>query len=267
MPASLVCTPEPLNSPPRVRLDVTLPAGGVGVSVYVTRVGSDGRTVPVRTADPAVMTGSAWVGYDYEAPYGALQTYSASVVYDLSGTPTTDVATDTATVDVTDVWLIHPGVPDLSMRLDRIKAFGDRIKPVARGVFEPFGRSLPIIVTDGKRKAVQSQLVFRTRTLDETAALVALTADAATLLLIVPESLEWGIGAEYISLGDLPVARDSNVAADPDRVVAAPYLVTSRPIGGSQSQRTWADLMAECATWQDVMDMYPTWLDVLAPTT
>lgn len=444
MPATLVATPDLANVPPRVRLDITLPAGAGGVSAYVTRVGSDGRTVPVRLADPAVITGSVWVGYDYEAPFGALQSYSASVVYyvgranaiinpnfetnalgwtpgyyssinrsllqqwsgvaslaldtsypsgvthtasvssapstpvtasayvrgtgtasvyldflavsgttsvnsstvtltgswqrisvtgttpadilstkvrigqgsssaqtmyidgvlaeessslgayfdgattdtgsliyDWAGTPdgststerafgsgaTTDTPTATATVAVSDVWLIHPGVPDLSMLLDDVKSPDDMTRSVDRGIFTPYGREMPIIVTDGKRKAVQSQLVFRVRTLEQIAAFNALTSDAATLLLNVPESLGWGQGADYISLGDLVESREvPEDGSDPWRNLGGPYMVTSRPIGGSQSQRTYADLLAECATYQAVMDLYDSYLDVLAPT-
>ena len=450
MAATLVATSEVGNVPPRVRLDVTLPAGSVGVSVYITRVGPDGRTVPVRLADPALVAGSAWVGYDYEAPYGANVAYSAQVEYYASGarsnlcknpsfevdtagwhnspatydegcnhvrdpaqawvgsasvrldtvidtgyiwrgatlaspgqiwtasayvrgagtaqieliangpgttvvassgtvtltgawqrisvtgtlpagttstyykvwqrssapkslwvdgvlweqsgsagvyfdgdtpdgavtyawagTPhaststsaatasstTTETPTGAALMAVVDVWLVHPGVPDLSMRLDSVKSLGDRTRPVNRGIFTPFGRTMPLIATDGKRKAPQSQLVIRTRTLAELVALQALTEDAATLLLNVPEALGWGQGAEYISLGDLVESRPVEIGDDPERLVSGPYQVTSRPIGGSQSQRTWVDLMAECATWQEVMDRYDTWADALAPTT
>lgn len=444
MPAVLVATPEPLNSPPRVRLDVTLPAGGVGVSVYITRVGSDGRTVPVRTTAPAVMTGSVWVGYDYEAPYGVVQSYTAQVVYYGSGAaprlnaitnpnfetnvlgwstakyatitrdttqfwssvssmrmdttaasstihtasvssapstsvtvpfyvrgtgtatvrltftpssgpyttvdgatvaltsswqrisvtgtspansiratviilqgssgsnsmwidaglseesasvgtyfdgdtpdaggityawtgtagasistaisapPVTDTPTDTATVDVTDVWLIHPGVPDLSVKLN-LRPLPERVRTVNRGIFTPYGRALPIVVTDGRRKAAQTALATRTDTLEELAALQALTTDTAVLLLQIPATLGLGVTSEYISLGDLTESPVTNVSADQKRLISGPYLVTSRPVGGSQSQRTYADLMAECATYQAVLDLYDTYLDVLAP--
>jgi len=425
-----------------VRLDVTLPAGAVGTSVLIRRLDPDGRRTPVRLADPAVVTGSAWVGYDYEAPYGVSCTYAAQVVYwpasranaitnpnfetdvfgwaatsgatitqdtakywsgaasmrldttaagqsayhiasvssasvspviasayvqgtsggmayirlqfsngstvdsspvtltgswqrisvagvsptgctnvkvqifqvstgaqsmwidgvlteesastgayfdgattdtstlfydwagvanastsyeHLTGTTTADDLTAAATLAVTDVWLIHPGVPDLSMRLAKVKSLGDRTRWVNWGVFQPFGRPTPVVVTDGRRKAVTAQLVIRTRTLDELDALVALTTDAAVLLLNVPASLGWGVTNEYISLGDLTESREA-FASFPTRVLSAPYLVVSRPVGGSQSQRTYADLLTECATYQAVMDLYDTYLDALAPT-
>lgn len=442
MPATLTATPEPANSPPRVRLDVTLPVGSAGVSVLLVRTDPDGRGYPVRLADPAVLAGSAWVGYDYEAPYGAPVTYSGTVTYRAAsrtnmvanpsfevsassapvpwvGTRDTTLAwvgaaslrndttgpgwggyqgnyqatkpsttytasayvcgtgalyltmyssptgalvadgapvtltgawqrvsvtgatpagadgvrvlsyqtavgansawmdgvlldesavvgtyfdgstTDTATVQhgwvgavnasvstesplgsatitdtlasvitlpCADVWLVHPGIPNLSMRLDKVTSLGDRARPVKRGIFEPYGRSTPLVVTDGRRKAVQATLTVRTRTLDELGALVALTSDAAVLLLNVPVSLGWGLANEYVSLGDLVESREVDIGADPYRVVSGPYLVVSRPVGGSQAQRTYADVLAEAATYQDLLTQRATYLEVLAPT-
>lgn len=254
------------KAPPRVRLDVTITAG-TGVSVLITRVGSDGRAQPVRMADPADLVGSTvWVGYDYEAPYGDPVTYTATVTY-LNPGMVVAVVMATTTLAVSDVWLIHPGIPSLSMVLSKVKALGDRARPVGRGVFQPFGRADPIVVTDGRRKAVQSQLSIRTSTLGELEDIIALTADAAVLLLNVPGALGWGVGAEYISLGDLSEVRETSLAAYPCRLISAPYLVVARPIGGSQSLRTWVDVMAYDATWADVLSGRATWLEVLAPTT
>jgi hypothetical protein len=265
MPATLVVTPELTNVPPRVRLDVTIP-GGAGVSVLIVRLDPDGRTQAVRLADPAVMTGLAWVGYDYEAPYGASVMYSATVTYTNPGT-IVESASAWVTLAVVDVWLIHPGVPALSMLLAKVKSLDGRTRPVNRGVFQPFGRTNPIVVTDGRRKAVQSQLVIRTRTLSELDALIALTDDAAVLLLNVPASLGWGVSNEYVSLGDLVESREADrFAGLPSRIMSAPYLVVSQPIGGSQSQRTYADVLAEAATYQDVLNTRATYLELLAPT-
>jgi hypothetical protein len=209
--------------------------------------------------------GTTWVGYDYEAAYGTPATYTAVVTYTNPGT-VIDTATAAATLAVADVWLIHPGIPDLSMRLDKVTNLGDRVRPVKRGIFEPYGRDLPIVVTDGRRKAVQSSLTIRTRTLDELAALVALTADAAVLLLNIPLALGWGLAHEYVSLGDLAESREVQTGDDPYRLNTAPYLVVARPVGGSQAQRTYADVLAEAATYQVVRDQHTDYSDVLAPT-
>lgn len=264
MPATLSATADLVNVPPRVRLDVTIP-GGAGVSVLITRVDPDGRTQVVRLADPATMVGTTWVGYDYEAPFGAYVTYKASVTYTNPGT-IVETASDSVALAVVDVWLIHPGIPALSMRLDSVKSLGERVRPTSRGIFEPYGRETPLIVTDGKRKAVQAQLAIRTTTLDELGALVALTADSAVLLLNVPYALGWGVANEYISLGDLVESREVETGDDPGRLISGPYHVVSRPVGGSQSQRTWATVLAESATWQDLMNTRATWSEVLAPT-
>lgn len=265
MPATFVVTPDPTNSPPRVRFDVTIPAG-TGGTVLIVRTDPDGRGYPVRLADPAAFVGTAWVGYDYETPYGASVSYAAAVTYLNPGTVTDNLAA-TTTLSVSDVWLVHPGIPALSMRLDKVTSTGDRLRPVSRGIFEAFGRPDPIIVTDGKRKSVQASLSVRTRTLSELAALIALTADCAVLLLNVPASLGWGLVNEYVSFGDLGEAREVDIGADPYRITSGPYHVVSRPVGGSQSQRTWATVLAESATWQDVLNTRTTWSELLAPTT
>lgn len=265
MPVTLVATPEPGNAPPRVRIDVTIPAGS-GTSVLLTRMGSDGRAVLVRLADPALLAGSlVWVGYDYECEYGQTLTYAATVTYNNSGVIVVNLST-TATLAVVDVWLVHPGVPALSMRLASVKGLGDRTRPVSQGVFAPYGRRDPIVVTDGRRKAVQSQLQIRTASLAELAALVALVDDAATLLLNVPASLGWGLSAEYVAIGDLVEGREIDTGSDPWRLFTAPYLVVGRPVGGSQSQRTYATVLAEAATYQDVLNARATYLELLAPT-
>jgi len=266
MPATFVVTTEPGNLPPRNRLDVTLPGGSTAGSVLITRTDPDGRTRVVRLADPASITGTAWVGYDYEAPFGASVMYSAVAQYMNPGF-FMDTLADTVTLAVADVWLIHPGIPALSMMLPKVKSLGDRSRPVSRGIFAPYGRAEPIVVTDGKRKAVQATLVIRTRTLDELGALVALTADAAVLLLNVPESLGWGVSYEYISLGDLMEARETETGDDPYRLISGPYHVVSRPVGGSQSQRTYADVLAESATYTVVLADFTDYIDLLAPTT
>lgn len=263
--ATLTLTPDTTNSPPRVRLDVAIPAG-TGVSVLVTRTGSDGNTYPVRLADPSLMAGTTWVGYDYEAPYRDTLTYNAAITYLNPGTVTDIIATGTY-LPVGDIWLVHPGVPALSMLLGDVQSLGTRLRPVNRGIFAPYGRTDPIVVTDGQRKSPQATIVVRTTTLEQLSALIALTADASVLLLNIPVSMGWGVGAEYISLGDLVEAREVNSGPDTARLTSGPYQVVSRPVGGSQSQRTWADVLAESATWQDVLTMRATWSEVLAPTT
>jgi len=265
MAATFTATAEPANFPPRMRLDVSVTAGA-GVSAFIVRLDPDGRTQVVRLADPALMLGFlTWVGYDYEAPYGAAVTYTAVVTYTNPGTIVATL-TDTETLPVPDVWLVHPGIPALSMMLAKVTNLGDRTRPVNRGVFEPYGRETPLVVTDGRRKAAQASLQIRTQTISELGAFQALTSDAATLLLNVPTDLGWGLSNEYVSFGDLGESREVQTGNDPYRLHTVPYLVVGRPVGGSQAQRTYADVIAEAAAYQQVLDMRLRYLDLLAPT-
>lgn len=439
MPATLTVTAEPSNTPPRVKLQVDIPALNTGVSVYLTRLDPDGNYQPVRLADPASIAGTQWIGYDYEAPYGASVTYTAIVqygdpnvilnVYNLHtnpsfetsttgwnassffGAPTptsiaqsaaqafsgtksllvtwsasansfawtavnatvgatynisayvyvpagsgsvklehigvtssasstttgawerlsftttatttnipfalknnsangtayidavmvspgtslpnygdgntagwawdgttnlsssqrpanpagivTDTVTGAATLAVTDAWLVHPGVPGLSVKLNKITGLAPRVSVVNRGVFQPYGRKTPIVVSDGRRKAPTSQLQVRTSSLAEKTAMNALLDDASVLLLNIPASLGWGVANEYVSLGDVEEARQLDEGADPYRVWTAPYQVVDRPIGGSQSTRTYADVLAVYGTYQTVRSGYSTYGNLL----
>lgn len=69
--ASIVATPEPGFSPPRVRLDVT---ATVGTTLSAVEVRRDGK--PLRQA--VFPGGTTATVYDYEAPYGTPVTYTAS---------------------------------------------------------------------------------------------------------------------------------------------------------------------------------------------
>lgn len=246
--------------PPRVRLDVSdanLPAY---VEVTVIRVNPDGTTTPVRTADgnplPLVTSGSNRVGlmYDYEAPYGL------GVTYTTAEDPAT--VSSQVVVDEARVWLIHPGVPELSQPIT-VAEFGPRVRRAERGVFWPMGRKYPIVVSDGQRKAPEFALSVFTATPGEMVALEALCDDVGALLLNVPVSKGFGVGAEYVSVGDLTEARLGRFAGEPGRFWDLSCQVIDRPTGGSAAERTFADLLS-FATFGDLQAAYDTFQDVLS---
>lgn len=243
------------NHPPRVRLDVTASAGETEATV--TRLDPDGRTRTVRTTDGNPLTISAGLGlvYDYEAPFGSPVSYSTLE------SPST--VADAVTVDVDEVWLIHIGVPDLSMPIT-VASFGSRTRRVVQSVFRPLGGEFPVVHTDGARKAPDSVLDVRTETESERASLEAVTWDAGVLLLNVPAGLGWGVPTCYIAVGDMEESRLYDYAAEPRRYVSLPYQVVDRPEGGTQAERTYADVVADYSTYADVMTAYSTYFDLLA---
>lgn len=251
----LTATPEPGNNPPRVRLDLEY----IGATeATVVRSDPDGQQIPVRLADPATLDGSnQWVGYDYESWFGASTVYTA--------TADAPVISAAVILDVPDVWLRHPGVPDLSLPID-FQGEGEPTRAVIRSVQQPLGRATPIVVTDGRRRAKSGQITIRTATDAEHEALLALFDDTTPLLLDVPPALSYGptLRHQYLSLGDLSERRrQGDYYPDPNRIWNAPYDVVGRPAGGVQAQRTYATVLAESATYQDVLTRYTTYTELL----
>ena len=251
----LTATPEPGNNPPRIRLDLEY----IGATeATIVRSDPDGQQIPVRLADPATLDGSnQWVGYDYESWFGEPTSYAA--------TADAPVISGTVTLDVPDIWLRHPGVPDLSLPID-FQGEGEPTRTVTRSVQQPLGRATPIVVTDGRRRARNGQITIRTATDAEHEALLALLDDTTPLLLDVPTAVPFGpkVRHVWLSIGDLTERRRQvDYAPDPNRVWSAPYDEVGRPAGGIQAQRTYATVLAESATYQDVLTRYATYTELL----
>ena len=260
---TVVASVEALNVPPRVRLDVTdIGATVAAGAVTVNRLDPDGRLVPVRTQDGNPLTlstsGINKVGlvYDYEMPLGA------TVQYTTTEDPST--SSGEVTVPSSQVWLVHPGVPALSQPIEiRVGSFQEETLPVKQGVFYPMGRKSPIVVSDGTRHSGQSSFTVSTETADELAAMRDLLDDGGPLLLNVPAAVGIGVDTAYISVADVTITRPSDVGSDALRDIKMPYTVIDRPSGGSQSERTYIDLLS-VPTYGDLLTLYPTYLDVLA---
>jgi hypothetical protein len=259
---TISATVELTNVPPRVRLDVTdtgTPAIG---SVTVTRLNPTGELVPVRTFDgnPLQLTtsGSNRVGllYDYEMPYGQAVSYS---------TMETPANTSGAvTVDEQRIWLVHPGVPGLSQPIElRPDSLKEETYAVKQGVFWPMGRATPVIVNDGTRKSAESQIVAITESLPALGAMKALLSDGGTLLLNIPPLFGLGVDTCYIRVADLTIRRLSDIGSQQSRDVVMPYTVVAMPVGGSQAQRTYVDLL-NFATYAALQNAYPTYTAVFA---
>ena len=256
--ATVTATVDTANTPPRVRLDVADTGSPAFATVNVTRLDPDGVTRPVRTADgnPLPMSSGAGLVYDYEVPYGQAVTYST---LETPGNVTTPV-----TVPITQPWLIHPGVPSRSMQVTfRPGTLQDETLTVRQGVFWPMGRTTPIIVGDGARHRSQSQLVLTTQSSSELAAIRALLADASVLLLNLPPSVGADYQTRYIAVSDVKISRWTDTSINSYRDVTLPFVTVDRPAGGTQSQRTLADLLVY-PTLAAVQNAYATFADVLA---
>jgi hypothetical protein len=236
-------------------LDVSASAGET--TTTVNRLNPDGTTVPVRTNDGNPLPLSSGIGllYDYEMPFGQLVSYTSVE------SPTTISAS--VSVTPSSAWLIHPGIPSLSVPI-RIGEMSERKRPVQRAVLYPMSRLYAWTATDGQRKAAEYTLTLYTPDDVTRANFNALIDDAGVLLLNVPAGNAWGVGAEYVSVGDTVEQRPVKILAVSDRMFQLPIVVVDRPSGGSQSQRAWTDVVAAYGTWADVKTHYATWSSVNA---
>ena len=231
-------TVELSNVPPRVRLNVADTGTPAFTSTTITRLNPDGTTSPVRTTDggPVPISGGIGLVYDYEAPYGQAVTYSS--------VETPANVTAPVTLSATRPWLIHPGVPSLSRQIMFGRgSFATRTRPAKKAVYWPMGRSTPVTIGDGARKSVQSQLVLQVTTQGELVGLQSLFADASVLLLNIPAGLGYNFSTCYVDCGDTEEAFASPVLTETYATVSMPFTVVARPAGGTQSQRTLADLL------------------------
>jgi hypothetical protein len=255
---TIAATEHPETSPPSVRLDITASGTPTVTSATVTRTDVNGRTYPVRTSDGGALPVSGGVAtlWDYEIPYGTTSTYS------VSATGATTV-TDTALLNVTVPWLVHPGVPALSVPVT-VQSAPDLTRPAEQGMFRVIGRRDPVVVSGGARSLPSGTLGLLTRTAAERAALDLLLDEASPLLLNTPDS--WELGPAYISVGDVAETRVSRIPSEPYRVWRLDFQVVGRPAGGSQALRTWETVAAEYATWSAI-PAGTTWAQLANPVT
>jgi hypothetical protein len=257
---SMVATPEPDYSPPRVRIDITDTRTVPVTSLTITRQDADGRSYPVRTSDggPLAVSGGVATVWDYEVPFGTTVTYST----DVTGGPTVDTI-----LDPPDVWLVHPGVPSLSVPL-LVTTLPTRTRSTGRTLYQILGREDPIPVSSGARATAAAAMGVRTVTEAQRQALDLLCDDDAVLLLNIPPAKRWGWASCYISIGDITETRTVNYGRFPYREWQLPIQEVARPGGGTQAAITWNTVAAQYATWQDIVDAGITsWAELAAPTT
>lgn len=257
---TLVSTPEPDASPPRIRIDISDTRVNPVSKVTVYRRNPDGRTYAVRTSDagPLLLSDGMATIYDYEPWYGAPAVYSTDVL----GGPST-----AATLDVDDIWLVHVGVPAKSVRLHSVVELGEGSRPTSTVLYKVMGREDPVPVSSGRRALAAGSLAIRTETDAERRAFDSLLNDDAPVFLNVPASLDWGMDPSYLALLDFQFKRTVRYGPVPLREWAGPYQVIGRPGGGTQAAVTWADVAAKYPTWAAIAAAgVDSWAELAAPT-
>jgi hypothetical protein len=269
-PITLTVTPQPDNSPPRVRIDVNDATNSI-TSLTVRRLDPDGRYRKVRTSDDAPLpldAGSATI-FDHEAPFGAPVTYTT----DVAGSPNV-----TVTLAVSSAWLIHPQVPARSARIPDFVNMGSRARSLDVGVFAILEREFPVTATAGARLAPSGTLTVRTYTDSERVALDGVLSDGSVLLLNIPASKGLGVPTSYVQLFDTSEDRIANFGPLPYREWPLQYQTVDRPAGGTQAGVSWNDYAtvgdddytaadgSQFTTWAEVAAAYDSWAALSAPT-
>jgi hypothetical protein len=260
MTVTITPTVNLASTPPSVSLAVN-DSTGANSSLTVQRMDADGVLRPVRTTDgnplPMTVSGSTRVGslVDYEPPYGT------SVYYTTTEVPS--VASASVTVTSSRAWLVHPGVPSLSLPIT-IADLSARKRAVSRGVFYPQGRGFAVVQTAGARKAPEYTLSIYTAALSDLNAMLSLLADASALLLNVPATNGWGVGAEYVSIGDVDEGRAVKPLGYSDRVWVLPCTVVDRPSGGTGAAWAMSNIRDGYALMSNIRDAFPKMSNIAA---
>lgn len=256
MTVTVTPTAQPTNTPPRVQLAITTTTE---TSTTVVRNNPDGSQSIVRTSDggPLPVSGGTATLYDYEAPSGAPVTYSS---YESPAT-----VSGAVTVSVSQIWLIHPGVPTLSQPI-RLRP-GSLVKntyPIARGVFRPMGRSNAVVVTGGVRNGASGTFTVLTQSTAALATLNTLLGTGSALLLNIPATGGYTFPTSYVAIGDVtqqPAVGDKLTELWMDTICT--FDEVDAPSGGTQATRTYVDLL-NYATYGALTAAYPSYAALLA---
>lgn len=257
MTATLTATATP--DPDNPYVDLAL-AGFAESQANVVRINDAGAETLVRNGDPKLLVAGAASLQDYECPTDTNQRWEAR------NTSTGAVIATSATLQLAsggNVYLGHPGKPTLNMRVT-VRIWDPGVRPSNSAVFNVINKALPV-ARSFKRSGPRGSLSVKIDSFVDLARLHALLDDGFPLLLRAPGNPDWGIGAKYLAIGDVPTELTVRVPAVQRRWVTLPWVEVDRPAGLAQGGPgfRWADVTATYATWADVRVANAQWADVL----
>ena len=243
-----------------------LPVDGYVVSVY--RVGTDGASTLVRGStgliDRQVIASDLLVVEDHEAPFG-VPVYYRIEIYDPDGNLASTRTSSTVTLTIADLntsWLKDPGNPQRNL-LVTVEAAPEWQRPIEQAAYVVRGRRNKVILS-GKRQGLEGDLVIRTRSDDERAALHLLLDSGNVLLWQAIPGM--GVSDMYVSVAQITEARVAKLAQDQWRAWTLPMTEADVPattgINGPAG-RTWQDVVTEFDTCADLLAVYATCEDLL----
>ena len=243
-----------------------LPVDGYMVSVY--RVGPDGARTLVRGSsgliDRQVIASDLMLVEDHEAPFG-VPVYYKIEIYDPDGDLASTRSSPTVTLTIADInttWLKDPGNPQRNMMVT-VEAAPDWSRPIEQSAFVVRGRRNKVVLS-GRRQGLEGDLVIRTRSDDERAALHLLLDSGNTLLWQATPGM--GVADMYVSVAQITEARVAKLAQDQWRAWTLPMTEADMPVTtgvNGAAGRTWQDVVTEFATCADLLPVYATCEDLL----
>lgn len=273
---AISATAEPGGYPPRHRVDIS-GIGSANATVRLTRITVDGATAVVRSR--VRLVSGAGFGYDEEAPYGEPVSYRGEVqAEDGSWVSLSfyggDDATGPVTLDVPDVWAVHPLMRSLSLRLplwspDSLhlgdRSFAESSSPSASAELDVLNRDFPIVQRVGRRRREASSITVHTYTAAEADAVRQLVEDDSSVLIVMAASVMPGrVSYQWVLFGEYDVDWVDEYGGDARAIWTLPFRRVGIPFGDVAPARQWGDLAETFATWGDVGRAYATWGDVEA---
>jgi hypothetical protein len=175
---------------------------------------------------------------------------------------------DPVTLDVDDMWLIHPAVPGLSVSLahddvdmNNVQNIGDITLPSRATRHDILGQKNPISVSSSPRGS--DNLVFQIAVEDsgQESALRGLFADQTPILFQVPPDWNLGFASDFYDVGDVTIGRQVQQYGEDSRVFSLPLVAVESPIVTITPDAvwTWADVFATYASWDVVKLAYNSW--------
>lgn len=247
----------------RPALQVRLNTAASGVVVQMDTTAVTARTEYAETSSGRTHTFSARpVRYVRQTANGSSANTGTHFVETQVLSPTA-----TYTLDVHDLWLIHPGSPTLSVQVDpdRVGALNSRTRPGRSAVLHPLGRRFPIVVSDVRASTATGMTVL-TETIDERNALYDLLQPGVPVLVNTPLSLSWGIAYEWAAVGD--VTEDYfNRGLSTARRMTFDYTIVTRPVGAVIAEWSYTGVIGAHIDYTAVLTAYPTYADVVANST
>lgn len=241
-----------------------------GSSASITHAAGTSALVPGSSALATRL--SAWGG-ERLFPSGWLPGTMAGFTYSVPSGTVAASASTTATLDVAEVWLIHPSQPSLSVPIEnpsdshgrdinvQSSTDSERTYQARQAIYQPNGRREAVVFPLGLRSAGSWTLVLNTHTLDARNDLLTLLDDQAPVLLRSPGDANWDLPDGWYAVGDVSVSRPIDIGSEQWRQMTLPLTRVAEPPVLVAPALTWGDLMLRGYTWGDLLEY--TWLDLL----